>query len=125
MSTTNIHLPDTLPFPIKILSLPVRPQTNVKPGTRLLNYSYVYTTSAAASTSSSSSEPNAAAVSETRIGSWDAPFEGELHAWKVKPGDVVSRQQAKEKPVLIIVEPCKHEVQVNKLCALCGMDMEK
>ena len=62
---------------------------------------------------------------EARIGSWDAPFDGELKAWKVKPGDVLSRQQAKEKPALVIVEPCRHEIQVNKLCALCGMDMEK
>jgi RNA polymerase II subunit A-like phosphatase len=126
MSTTNIHLPDTLPFPIKILSLPVKPPTNVKPGTRLVNYSYIYTTTASASASASSStEQGVVSVSETRIGSWDAPFEGELHAWKVKPGDVVSRQQAKERPALVIVEPCRHEVQVNKLCALCGMDMEK
>ena len=121
MSTTNIHLPDTLPFPIKILSLPARPSTVVKPGTRLVNYSYLYTTS----TPSASSSTGQGVHTEARIGSWDAPFDGELKSWKVKPGDVLSRQQAKEKPALVIVEPCRHEIQVNKLCALCGMDMEK
>ena len=62
---------------------------------------------------------------QTRFGTWDATFEGELGTWKLKVGDVISRQRAKDRPALLLVEPCKHGVQVNGLCALCGMDMEK
>lgn len=62
---------------------------------------------------------------ETRYGSWESTFDGELKSWDVRVGDVVSRQWSRDRPALHVVEPCKHGIQVNGLCALCGMDMEK
>lgn len=121
MSTTNIHLPDVLPFPIKILALPEQPPSTVKQGTRLVKYSYQYETSIPSTSSSSGKFTQ----KENRIGTWDAPFEGQLKSWKIRVGDTVTLQQARERPALVIIEACKHEVQVNKLCALCGMDMEQ
>lgn len=110
---TAIHFPEDLPFPIKILSLAARPSDSIQERKRLLNYSFIHIPG---------NDPKDV---ETRYGTWDATFEGELHAWKVKAGDLISRQRAKAKPALLIVESCKHGIQVNGLCALCGMDMEK
>lgn len=111
-SSTPIHLPDTLPYPIKVLSFAVLASQPVLPGQRLLNYSFLHIPG------------NGQDKTETRFGSWDATFEGELKGWNVKVGDMVTRQRA-EKPVLHIIEPCKHGMQINGLCALCGMDMEQ
>ena len=113
-SETDIYLPDTLPFPIKVLSLPASPRDSITAGaTRLLNYSFLHPAA------------DESGKWETRYGSWDATFDGELKEWNIKVGEVVSSERAKEKHVLIIIEECSHGMQVNGLCALCGMDMEK
>ena len=127
---TEIYLPDTLPFPIKISSLTVRSNESIRSGQRLLNCSYASVTSTHTTISTAPDEDEFGVGGskrsiEKRFGTWDATFEGELASWKVKPGEVISRQRAKERPVLLLIEPCKHGVQVNGLCALCGMDMEK
>lgn len=112
-SPTEIFFPDALPFPIKILSLPVRAGAALKPGLRLLTYSFLHIPAGNVK------------ESETRYGSWDATFDGELKSWNVKVGDMITRQRARDKPALNIIEPCKHGILFNGLCALCGMDMEK
>ena len=110
---TEIFFPDSLPFPFTIRSLVARAGNNVEQGTQLLKYSFV----------ARSSEPGTSP--ETRFGSWEATFEGEFKNWNVKPGEIVSRERAKSRPALCIVEPCKHGVQFNGLCALCGIDMTR
>ncbi|TDL28166.1 hypothetical protein BD410DRAFT_870451 [Rickenella mellea] len=110
---TDIHFPDTLPFPFKILSLSTRAGDDIRAGSRLLNYSFLHI------------PPNNPEASETRFGSWDATFDGQIQSWKVKVGEMITKQKAQDKPAVLIVEPCKHGVQVNGLCALCGMDMEQ
>lgn len=112
-SPTEIFLPDTLPFPIKVHSLPARAGASVKPGHRLLTYSFLHI------------PPGNVKESETRYGSWDATFDGEIKSWNVKIGDMITRQRARDKAMLNIIEPCKHGIQFNGLCALCGMDMDK
>ncbi|KLO11343.1 hypothetical protein SCHPADRAFT_906128 [Schizopora paradoxa] len=112
-SESTIYLPDTLPFPIKILSLAARASESISTGRRLLNYSFLHLITTPQGQQK-----------ETRIGTWDATFDGELKAWNLKVGDIVNSQTAKSKHALVIVEPCSHGVQVNGLCALCGMDME-
>ncbi|KAI5124127.1 hypothetical protein M0805_000940 [Coniferiporia weirii] len=109
---TAIFFPDTLPFPFTVRSLVTRTGHPVKYGLRLLNYAFVHQPAGAVS------QP------ETRFGSWDATFEGELKAWNVKVGDTVTRERAKVRPALHIVESCKHGVQFNGLCALCGINMD-
>ena len=110
---TEIFFPDTLPFPFTVRSLLTRVTDRVNHGQKILNYSFVHQ-------SAGSSTPP-----ETRFGSWDATFDGELKAWNVKVGDVITRERARTKPALQIIEPCKHGVQFNGLCALCGMNMDR
>lgn len=112
-SETEIYFPDTLPFPIKVLSLAVRATETVTSGNRLLNYSFLHTPGGNVK------------ESQTHFGSWDATFDGEVRRWNVKVGDVVTRQRAKERHAVLIAEECSHGIQVNGLCAVCGMDMEK
>ena len=112
---TEIYFPesDSLPFPFTVRSLLTQAGNTVERGSKLLNYSFVYR----------SNEPGSSP--ETRFGSWDATFEGDLKSWTVKPGEVITRERAKSRPALRIVEPCKHGVQFNGLCALCGIDMTR
>ncbi|KAF9229050.1 hypothetical protein BS17DRAFT_770955 [Gyrodon lividus] len=112
MSTpTELHLPPNLPYPIKVASLDVKQGVSVQRGTRLLSYSFKY------------QPPTPGSRPEIRFGTWDCLLEGTIDTWKVCVGDQVTLQRSKQKPVITIVELCKHSVQVAGLCGLCGKDM--
>lgn len=98
--STPIPLPPNLPYPLRISSLDTQIQSKVTRGTRLLTYSF---------------------ANATQFGTWDAPVDGTLDRWLVKVGDVLH----KGKTACNILEPCKHGVQIDGLCALCGKDMTK
>ncbi|KAI9570383.1 hypothetical protein HD554DRAFT_2321490 [Boletus coccyginus] len=110
-SPTELHLPPSLPYPIKVASLDVKQGASVQRGTRLLSYSFKY----------QSTTPGARP--EIRFGTWDCLLEGTLQAWAVRVGDEISLQRSKQKSVITILEPCKHGVQVGGLCGICGKDM--
>jgi RNA polymerase II subunit A-like phosphatase len=110
-SPTELHLPPTLPYPIKVISLDANVSASIERGTRLLSYSFVHISGAPES------------QLETRFGTWDSAVEGTLDSWKIKPGDVISDRRAREKTVVVVTEPCKHGVQIGGLCGLCGKDM--
>ncbi|KAL4069798.1 hypothetical protein V8B97DRAFT_634789 [Scleroderma yunnanense] len=110
-SPTEVHLPQHLPYPIKVASLDVKPSSPVQRGTRLLSYSFQY------------QPPIPGSRPELRFGTWDCSLEGTVDTWKVRVGDEITLQRAKAKPIIAIVEPCKHGVQVGGLCGLCGKDM--
>ena len=110
-SPTDLHLPPSLPYPIKVACLDVKQGAFVQRGTRLLSYSFKY----------QSSSPGARP--EIRFGTWDSLLEGTVEAWTVRVGDEISRQRSEQKPVITILEPCKHGVQVGGLCGICGKDM--
>lgn len=112
-SPTDLYLPPTFPYPIKVLSVDAKDSATIERGTRLLSYSFVHL------------PPTPGSQPETRFGTWDAAIEGTIQSWKIKPGDVVSQRRAKDKPVLVIIEPCKHGMQLAGLCVLCGKDMTK
>lgn len=112
-SPTELFLPQSFPFPIKIVSLDTAPDNDIQRGARLLTYSFVYI-------------PRTPGVQpETRFGTWDAAVEGKLKSWRIKAGDVISQKKAKDRPALIVIEPCKHGMQHGGLCVLCGKDMTK
>jgi RNA polymerase II subunit A-like phosphatase len=110
---TELHLPTSLPYPIKVITVDADVNTDVRRGSRLLSYSFLR----------ASSDPKRPA--ETRFGTWDCAVEGTVDAWWIRKGDVVTLKRAKEKPVLAVTEPCTHDMQVNGMCALCGKDMTK
>lgn len=110
-SPTELHLPPSFPYPIKVVSLDADSSTEVQRGTRLLSYSFVHLSTAPG------------AQPETRFGTWDSAVEGTLFKWNFRPGDVISERKARDKPVVLVTEPCKHGVQIGGLCGLCGKDM--
>ncbi|KAI6136444.1 hypothetical protein F5141DRAFT_1185414 [Pisolithus sp. B1] len=101
-SPTKVYLPSDLPYPIKVLSL--------DRGARLLSYSFKY------------QPPTPGSRSEFRFGTWDCPLEGTVDAWRIRVGEAITLQRAKEH-VITIIEPCKHGIQIGGLCGLCGKDM--
>jgi RNA polymerase II subunit A-like phosphatase len=113
--STELYLPTSLPFPIKITRIPLKSPTEISRGTNLLSYSYVHCDKPTAD----EPEPEP----EVRYGTWDSPIEGTIDKWTVRPGDTVSAKQAKGQPVLFVNEPCKHGMQLGGLCCLCGKDM--
>ncbi|KAF5392414.1 hypothetical protein D9757_002308 [Collybiopsis confluens] len=110
-SPTELYLPSSFPFPIKISSIDAAPESNIERGTRLLSYSFVHLAHA------QGSQP------ETRFGTWDSAIDGTLQSWNIKIGDVISQKKAKDKPIAVVIEPCKHGMQLQGLCVLCGKDM--
>ena len=110
-SPTELHLPHTFPYPIKVVLLDVNPAASLSRGTRLLSYSFVY------------HPPGAGSIPETRFGTWDSATEGVINAWNIKKGDMITERRAREQPVISVTEPCKHGVQIGGLCGLCGKDM--
>lgn len=110
-SSTNLHLPPDFPFPIKVVSIDANLSADVKRGMRLLSYSFlVYPQSG---------------PPETRFGTWDSPIEGSIERWNVRSGDTITDKKAKDKPIISILEPCKHGIQLGGLCVVCGKDMTK
>ncbi|KAJ7762404.1 hypothetical protein DFH07DRAFT_410117 [Mycena maculata] len=109
-SATELYLPPSLPFPIKIVSIDASDSV-VQRGTRLLTYSFVHVPA------------QADAQPEARFGTWDSAIDGTIQAWKVRPGEVVSQRKAKDRPVVLVLEECKHGMQISGLCVLCGKDM--
>jgi RNA polymerase II subunit A C-terminal domain phosphatase len=109
---TELYLPPNLPYPITVTSIDCRSPSQVTRGTRLLSYSFLH-------------QPDLAQPPETRFGTWDATVEGTVDLWKLKVGEVVPAQRARDRPVVYITEPCKHGVQIGGLCGLCGKDMTK
>ncbi|KAJ3869306.1 hypothetical protein EV359DRAFT_70029 [Lentinula novae-zelandiae] len=110
-SPTRVYLPSSFPYPIKISSIDTAASNDIARGTRLLSYSFVYLGQAPGS------QP------ETRFGTWDSAIDGTLQTWNINVGDVISQRKAKEKPVAVVIEPCKHGMQLHGLCVLCGKDM--
>lgn len=110
-SPTELYLPQTFPYPIRVISIDAKASSSIQRGTRLLSYSFVYL----------SALPDA--QPETRFGTWDAAIEGAIDRWNIKTSDIISLRRAKEKPVVVVIEPCKHGMQLGGLCVLCGKDM--
>jgi RNA polymerase II subunit A C-terminal domain phosphatase len=113
-SATEVFLPPSFPYPIKITSIDAA--TDVKRGTRLFSYSFVHIVQ---------DEHHEEPQPETRFGTWDSSIEGTVEKWNAQAGDVISRRRATEKPVVLILEPCKHGMQLGGLCVVCGKDMTK
>lgn len=109
-SPTDLYLPQSLPYPIKLTSLDATPNSTIKRGTRLLSYSFIHFSNG---------------TQETRFGTWDSAIEGDLHSWLVKVGDVITQNKANERPAVVVIEPCKHGIQLGGLCVLCGKDMTR
>ena len=110
-SPTELYLPTTLPYPIKLVSLAVAPDADIQRGSRLLDYSFTHVV------------PDARP--EVRFGTWDCSIEGTLTKWSFSKGDTISERRARETPAVHILEPCKHGVQLGGLCCLCGKDMTR
>ncbi|KAF7308870.1 RNA polymerase II subunit A C-terminal domain phosphatase [Mycena kentingensis (nom. inval.)] len=108
---TELYLPPSFPYPIKVVSIDTTAGADVQRGTRLLTYSFVH------------APPQRDAQLETRFGTWDCAIEGKIASWNVAPGDVVAAPKARQRPVVVVLEECKHGMQIGGMCVVCGKDM--
>ncbi|KAF7302491.1 RNA polymerase II subunit A C-terminal domain phosphatase [Mycena chlorophos] len=108
---TDLFLPTSFPYPVKVVSVDATAGSRIVRGTRLLTYSFVHVPT------------NRDAQPEPRFGTWDSAIEGQITSWGVVPGDVVSAKRAREQPVVVVLEDCKHGMQLGGMCVLCGKDM--
>ncbi|KAK9464082.1 HAD-like domain-containing protein [Lipomyces oligophaga] len=114
MSDTPLLFPDTLPFPIRIVSLLVNQGDSFSKNSPLFRYSY----STKVSQIRDINEEEL--VKTVLFADYDTPAEGSLSAWAISKGDIISKPGSK---IALIAEPCNHEVQFEGMCALCGKDL--
>ncbi|PIL27260.1 hypothetical protein GSI_10405 [Ganoderma sinense ZZ0214-1] len=110
-SPTQLKLPNSLPYPIKLLHLAAPPNTDVQRGTRLLDYSFAYL--------------SPEGQTESRFGTWDSPLDGTITRWLFNKGEVIHRSRAEDSPAVSILEPCKHGIVFGGLCGICGKDLTR
>ncbi|KAH7102429.1 hypothetical protein BKA62DRAFT_699563 [Auriculariales sp. MPI-PUGE-AT-0066] len=126
-TSSELYLPRQLPFPITIIEVHARVGDEVTRGTKLLTYSFRKQVKLDQPLESeqvgSSTNADAMLGEETRFSSWEAPIDGQIERWNVRPKDVLDARRAQQRSVISIQEPCTHGMQVNGLCALCGKDM--
>ncbi|KZT54677.1 hypothetical protein CALCODRAFT_473029, partial [Calocera cornea HHB12733] len=117
-TATLVHLTPSLPFPLRITHLLLPAHAHISRGTNILYYEY-----ASHGVELDGAGPAGGARKgrgETRTGAWECPVEGEIVCWRVGKGDLVKDAS---KPIIEILEPCRHEEQVNGLCLLCLKDV--
>lgn len=109
-----LRLGTNLRYPITISKLVAKPGDELKKGSTAMEYSFKWTKEVG--------DPITGDVWEeeqTSISSWGSPVEGKLKEWRIRPGDVITR----DRPAVVVDEACQHPVQIAGLCALCGKDM--
>ncbi|ODV94162.1 hypothetical protein PACTADRAFT_44864 [Pachysolen tannophilus NRRL Y-2460] len=114
MSTTSIKLPKSVPFPVVVVSVLMKPNEHIDKHTTVLKYKYWEYRE--------DPKDSDKKVREEFGGSFEIPVSGELKEVKVQPGDEIIHS---EQEIATILEPCKHSIQYGGLCALCGADLEE
>ncbi|KAM0746406.1 hypothetical protein T439DRAFT_329851 [Meredithblackwellia eburnea MCA 4105] len=120
---TPLHLPSSLPYPITITRLYQKPNSQISKTQALLSYSYLQLASAPTPPGAGAGAGEGQQHKRERVvREWESPVVGELKSWQVKVGEVIT---GNEKPILTLLEPCTHDVQLHGLCALCGKDLTR
>ncbi|KAL8292868.1 hypothetical protein RQP46_000562 [Phenoliferia psychrophenolica] len=107
---TSLALPRALPWPITIQRLHLKPGQHIARTQALFSYSYMHPRN------------DGTGTADKLVRDWESPVEGDLVSWNVKLGDTLKDNSA---VVVVIQEPCTHDVQLHGLCALCGKDLTR
>ena len=120
-SSTSLSFPPTLPYPIKITRICASRGEAIKPGSKLLEYSFTQVQKAAPE----DEEPEKLLL----FGSWDTSLEGTVEDWVVRVGQTITSEEAKAMAgrhgAVVVKEKCSHDVQIGGMCAVCGEDMTR
>ena len=107
---TNINLPESLPYPIKITSLLVNPGDTVARGTPLCDYSYEHKLPAQLAAARNPSAKSQPPQKETRYGRWECPIDGVFDRWLIHKGDAVPSVEATRMHPVAILMYATHSV---------------
>lgn len=113
MSKT-IRLGTRLRYPITIVRIEKSPGDRVKKQDPLLQYSFKWMKTVGDHILGNTWEQE-----QTTISDWNSPVDGVIQQWRIKEGDVITR----DGPCMDVEEECSHGIQVHGLCAMCGKDM--
>ncbi|KAK9454933.1 HAD-like domain-containing protein [Dipodascopsis uninucleata] len=114
MSETEINLPWTLRYPIRIVQIHSSLGAEVKKNSPLFTYSY------RTNVTETRDLGEEVTVERELFATFEAPVEGTISKWFVSIGEEI---EDSGKTVLSIAEACTHAVQFAGMCALCGKDL--
>lgn len=109
-----VYLGAHLRYPITVSRLILKPGDNLTKGATAMEYSFKWVKEVGDAILGEVWEEE-----QTTISSWTAPVEGKLKEWKIRVGDVITRDRA----CCVVEEACQHPVQISGLCAVCGKDV--
>ncbi|KAH3681655.1 hypothetical protein WICPIJ_007381 [Wickerhamomyces pijperi] len=119
---TELRLHESIPFPVKVLSIDVNTNQTITKHQHILKYSYWELQDAPSSGTPEPGQHQKKKVRVDLIGTYESPIEGAISEILVNIGDeIITPDQV----VLKVVEPCYHEVQFGGLCAVCGKSLEE
>jgi RNA polymerase II subunit A-like phosphatase len=110
-----LSLGSHLKYPITITELVKRPGDTIKKQESILQFSFKWMKTVG----DTMSEWNHWEEEQTTIADWDSPTDGSIKSWRVREGQVITRDM----PFVEIEEDCPHSVQFQGLCGMCGKDM--
>ncbi|GMM35271.1 protein serine/threonine phosphatase [Saccharomycopsis crataegensis] len=121
---TKLYLPSSLPYPITVTSILVRPNFEISRHTPVLKYRYlenqIVPTEKLEPEEIEEYQHNPKVIKVESIGSFESPIKGKVIDLKVKVGDIISSDKEQ---IGTIEEPCTHAVQFGGLCGICGANL--
>lgn len=121
--TTTLSLPKSLPYPLTVTAVLIRPDFFVKKHALLFKYRFyenvVVPTEKLDPEEVEKYKYEPKIIKLEVIGTFESPIEGDVVSVSLKVGDVVENPV----PVARIREPCTHLVQFNGLCGICGANL--
>jgi len=125
--TTAIKLPESTPFPVKIVSVLIRKGANISKHQPVIRYTYWEFQDAPDAAAYDYDNDNKSFQSKKKVrvdlmGSFESPIDGVVDEVLIKNGDEIISQ---DQEIAKIIEPCSHPIQYGGLCALCGKSLEE
>ncbi|KAH3674536.1 hypothetical protein WICMUC_003213 [Wickerhamomyces mucosus] len=120
---TELKLPESLPFPVKILSVDVQKGADIKKHQHIIRYSYwEFQDAPFEQDGQNDGYQQRKKVRVDLVGSYESPIDGVIDQVTVRVGDEILSQ---DQTIVKVIEPCSHAVQFGGLCAVCGKSLEE
>ncbi len=124
--TTAIKLPESTPFPVKVVSVLIAKGETISKHQQIIRYTYWEFQDAPEGSyeyeNDNQSYKPKKKVRVDLIGSFESPINGEVDEVLIKKGEEIL---SADQEIAKIVEPCSHPIQYGGLCALCGKSLDE
>lgn len=124
--STPIKLPESTPFPIKVVSVFIAKGETITKHQQIIRYTYWEFQDAPDGALDYDNENQQyqpkKKVRVDLIGSFESPIDGVIDEVLIKKGEEIL---SPDQTIAKILEPCSHSIQYGGLCALCGKSLEE